>query len=344
MSILSRLLKSRKRSNYKLGQNAFVRIRRLFFMLAGILILHALAMVIFEKMSLADGLWLSLTTATTVGYGDASAATPFGRLATVILMYVIGISLLAQLASEYFEHRLETRNRQIRGLWVWKKMKDHIVIINTPSSSGERYLERLIGQISGTPALADFPIQLITTHFPDGLPQKLQDLGVVHSHGYAVNEKVLRGANVKFAKFIFVIARDEGDVRSDSVTLDILERIRREGSEAHIVAETVDDSNRERFKHFGANSTLRPIRAYPELVARAMAAPGSEEVLENLFNHEGAFAQRIDVSLEMNSWRELVERIIPLDVGMPLGYIDKNNCVITNPSMNEAVSMASLLL
>ena len=75
-----------------------------------------------------------------------------------------------------------------------------------------------------------------------------------------------------------------------------------------------------------------------------MAAPGSEEVLENLFNHQGAFAQRIDVTVEFASWRELVEKIIPLDVGMPLGYIDKDKRVITNPSMTQAVSMSSLLL
>lgn len=344
MSILSRIMKSRRRKDYKLGQNAFARIRRLFVMLLAVLVLHALAMVLFEKMSWAQGLWLSITTATTVGYGDTSAATPFGQLATVILMYVIGISLLAQLASEYFEFRLETRTRQIKGLWNWKDMREHILIINTPEHSGERYLMRLIGQISNTPVLSDHPIQLITTHFPDGLPQKLQDMGVVHTHGHAVSESVLRDANVEHAKYIFIIAREEGEVESDSVTLDILERIRREGSKAHVVVETVDDKNRERFKHFGANSTLRPIRAYPELVARAMAAPGSEEVLENLFNHEGCFAQRIDVKVELPSWRELVEKIIPLDVGMPLGYIDKDNRVITNPSMSEMVSMASLLL
>ena len=51
-----------------------------------------------EGMNLFDGLWWSFVTATTVGYGDISPATPSGRVIAAILM-LVGIGLIGSLTS-----------------------------------------------------------------------------------------------------------------------------------------------------------------------------------------------------------------------------------------------------
>lgn len=51
-----------------------------------------------EKMSIFDGIWWSFVTATTVGYGDISPATPTGRVIAAILM-IVGIGLIGSLTS-----------------------------------------------------------------------------------------------------------------------------------------------------------------------------------------------------------------------------------------------------
>jgi Ion channel. len=90
---------------------------KLFLLLAGLIAVHASAMVYFEGFSPGDALWLSITTATTVGYGDLSAGTWQGRLITVICIYFFAISVLAELAAEFIESRAQTleakRNRQM---------------------------------------------------------------------------------------------------------------------------------------------------------------------------------------------------------------------------------------
>ena len=60
--------------------------------LTAIVCLHVVAMNQLEGLALHDALWLTLTTATTVGYGDLSPSTLWGRLATVILIYGGGIN------------------------------------------------------------------------------------------------------------------------------------------------------------------------------------------------------------------------------------------------------------
>ena len=64
-----------------------------------------------EGMSISDGIWWSFVTATTVGYGDISPATPFGRSIAAILM-LVGIGLIGSLTSTItalFFHRNESK-------------------------------------------------------------------------------------------------------------------------------------------------------------------------------------------------------------------------------------------
>ena len=72
-------------------------------------------MVLFEGYSLIDSLWLSITTITTIGYGDISAQTISGRLSTIILLYGGGIILLWELLSEYLNYKIIKRDRIIKG-------------------------------------------------------------------------------------------------------------------------------------------------------------------------------------------------------------------------------------
>lgn len=58
----------------------------------------AIAAIEPEIDSLPDGIWWSLVTATTVGYGDIAPKTPLGRLVAAVLM-VLGISTFGMVTS-----------------------------------------------------------------------------------------------------------------------------------------------------------------------------------------------------------------------------------------------------
>lgn len=314
--------------------------RRKIFILIGILSLLAsfnvVGMMIFEGLSLADAIWLTTTTMTTVGYGDYAAQTPAGRLTTILLMYVVGIFLLAQIAGEWIDLRLDRKERMRKGLWSWN-MKNHILIINTPDVDGDRYLHVLVEQISQSKSLAGHPIQIFSSSYPDGLPNELVKLGVVLHQGAPEGRGHLSAVNVEEAAFVVVLAVDSTDYRSDSITLDILDRLKEYQLGGYLIAECVQDDNRSRLKKHGADAVIRPIRAYPELLVRAIAEPGSESILEDLFKHEGVHSRRYNVSVSKQPWGELAARLMLAGHGTALGYISREEKIITNPPAAEEV-------
>ena len=83
------------RSSKFLDTNGF---KYVLMVCAGAILLSAAAMTYLEHMSFPDALWWSFVTATTVGYGDLSPATGFGRIVASLLM-LVGIGLIGSLTS-----------------------------------------------------------------------------------------------------------------------------------------------------------------------------------------------------------------------------------------------------
>lgn len=324
------------------------RVFRMVSALAVVAVLHVLAMIWFEGLALGDAVWLTLTTITTVGYGDFSAASNYGRLATVLLVYMAGILILTQLVGEYVDYRVEKRTQMIKGNWRWKKMNNHILIINTPKENSDTYLTLLVEQIQATPEFVGMPIQLLTSHYPEGLPLHLREKGIVHLTGIAEHDEDLMVANIDKAKYIVILAELPQDRRSDSVTLDILEHIKnlklKMNINAYLIAECVYQGNRERFERMGANAVLRPVRAYPEILVRAMSAPGTERILEDLFQYQGTHLHRYDISFENIHWRDLACNILFGGFGTPVGYITKTGEARTNPDAEAVVSGKAIII
>ncbi len=342
--ILRYLSRGRGRLKHNIGNDLIQSIIKSSILLIILFALHIGFMLYYENLSLGDAVWLTFTTATTVGYGDLSASTTQGRIATIVLLYLGGIFILAKVVGDYFNYRLEVRDKKNKGLWSWD-MQEHIVILNTPSFSGERYLQRLIKQFRASQDYKDTPIYLLTRQFPNGLPGFITKLDkVMYYNGNPGNPEDLEAVYVDNARDIIILTKDENDESSDGRTFDILHRLKDRNIKANILVECVEDINRRRLEEAGADIVLRPIRAYPEMIVRAFDAPGSERIIENMFNSEGDGYHRYEVQIKGMNWCEIVSRLIRDNAGIAVAYIDlHSNEMVYNPSAEACPDIQALI-
>ncbi len=313
-------------------------LRRLGLYLAAIGALHVLAMMLFEGLSLGDAAWLTATTATTVGYGDSSAASAAGRWSTVVLIYAGGIFVLGKGVGDYFDYRATRKTLRERGRWRWH-LKDHVLFVNAPSAGAERYFETLVRQLRQTRWGAARPVLILSDAWPDGLPAAFDGLGIVHVHGRAGAIDRLEAADARDAAAIVLLATDESDAVSDGGAFDVVHRLVELGAAAPIVVECVEDRNRVRLRRAGASAVIRPMRGYPEMTVRALVAPGSEEIIENLFTPRGDECMRFDVEIDDVPWGRLAAALLEGGVGTAIAYARVGErSVVTNPGPGDRVT------
>lgn len=316
---------------------------KLLVILFVILILHTLAMVYLEKMPAGDAMWLTMTSATTVGYGDLSAQTTGGRIATIILLYIGGIAVLAQVAAMYFEHRQEVRSRILKGDWSWD-MDNHIVFLNCPEEVGETYFHQAISGLRASSAsLSDAPIIIVSENFKEGISDRLRKLDVTHVSKPMENIDTLHSASVLKADTIVVLSKNQLDSVSDSINFELVDRLREMGVKGRIIAEAVKDDNRDRLKKAGANHVLRPIRAYPELLMRSILTPGSEQVIETLFDSYGDECIRYEAQVDA-IWMDIIQKMTSQDFGIPIAYETPDGQIVSNPPSKRQVKAHALFV
>lgn len=319
------------------------RIKRLFAILGGLLIVQVLLLWWAENLTLFESAWLTMTTLVTVGYGDFSPQTALGRISTIVIMFISAITLMTLIVSDFIEYRFYRRERIVTGRWVYK-MKDHIVIINTPRNGGEQYFMRFASQVRAVPGYETIPIILLTRQFPTGLPPELSDVGLLHFHGSGSDPEALKAVHAGSARHIVVLASDESDTMSDSLTFDIAHRLTESNLGHHTTVECVSDRNRDRFKAVGVRTIIRPVRTYPEIMVRAVVAPGSEKVLEDMFNYQNDHPHRYDVELDDLNWADIVSALIRHGIGTALAYIDHDGEVVCHPTTDEEIEGKGLIV
>jgi voltage-gated potassium channel len=316
--------------------------RQLAVLLASALILHSLSMMWFEGLSAEDAVWLTMSTATTVGYGDLAPKTLEGRLATIIFIYLGGILVAARIGVLYFDYLLERRMKIVRGKWQWK-MKHHLVFINAPHEGAQEYFELAVQDLRQSGAgMSEIPVMIHSEEFGEGIPETLRNLGVAHVHAPRISAESIKKASIIDAAVIIILAKNSYDQASDSIAFDLIHRLRAMGCNARIIAESTHKENKPRLLKAGANIVIRPIRSYPELVVRSIIAPGSEMIIEELLGHEGATCRRYDLEITAE-WVKLQELFNVRKWGLLIGYIDQKNRQFIGSGHEGVINVRGLL-
>jgi voltage-gated potassium channel len=110
-----------------------------------------------------------------------------------------------------------------------------------------------------------------------------------------------------------------------------------------VITECVDDRNRGRLMGAGAAAAVRPLRSYPEMLARALVAPGAERLLEDLFSSEGNELFRVDLPAPWRgAWARLAGLLLERGLGTAIAYRPPGGDVVMNPAGGQVIDAASV--
>jgi voltage-gated potassium channel len=247
------------------------------------------------------------------------------------------------MAGDFFDYRGLRREAMKDGNWSWNHMKNHIVVIGSKVDS-ELHLARLLQEFERSEATAGRQFVLISQSFDGGLPAMLQGFDIKYVKGRGAAPAALEQGAVQNAAIIIILAWQEEDPTSDGNAFDVICRLRDINATAKIVAECVDDDNRQRLEDAGATLALRPVRAYPEMIVGGLLNPGSTIILENLFTAEGERIIRADGAVS-GLWADIVAQYVRDDGGTPIAYRDaQSGDIVTAPSGSAEVSADALFL
>lgn len=338
--IFTKLLSLRRKMRMKLNLP-----KKIFFSILSLILIvfgHSALISHFENIKLFDAFWLTMTTITTTGYGDFYAKTVEGRLTTIVLLYLVGIYLLSNVLVFVVDFLGDRNNKIKNGLWRWK-MKSHLVILGSPEKDADVYFKRIFNQIRADGKLKDKDV-LVVFNNKESFNQ-CSDVCLK----YDIKSNVLRMnsqecmdiTNIQHADFVFVLSDDN----SDSRAFDLISRVRETNPSCFLITEAIEDENICRLKRAGANSVIRPMRSYPEMVIRAINAPGSEDIIVNLFDSEGDECVRFDFdSLHNMQWGDVIVKLASNDVGLPLALLNEKGNVITNPKFKEIFDIKAIFV
>jgi voltage-gated potassium channel len=272
-----------------------------------------------------DGLWYTIVTIATVGYGDFFPKSFGGRFLVGWPIMVFGIGLLGYALSMVAAALVTSKTKEIKGMSTFK-LSDHLVVFNFAGlAKVERILEELALDRSVGSAM---PVILVDEHL-DELPVELQKRGVHYVRGNPARDETLQRAGIDKARHAVVLTRDPTDPASDNLNVAIALAIEGRCRQVNTVVECIDPASEELLRKAGCDRIVCTSRFDAHFLSQELLNPGVQEVLADLLSlSQGQQLYLIPVNTEAR-FEELASRCrnlghIALGISCPDGKVNLN--------------------
>ena len=267
---------------------------RIFAVVLICLVLNTLSFYHFERqhghaVSLFDSVWFSATTITTVGYGDEYPRSVAARVATMALMYLVGIACLPYAVAHFLAYFDVVRDLKVAGMCD-NRQNDCLIVVHFPNS---HWITTLIAEVRAEPGLASIPIWIIDP-VVEQLPEDVSSLPDVHFiHGNTIDLETYRRANAVHARFVVVLPREPALSDTDAATSTVV-RVIRSVTDARIIPVRVDGKNEHLFEGFrGLVPGDFPMKVAAQELTDLYVARGVDRLMSN---REGALPLSMEIS------------------------------------------------
>jgi len=233
------------------------------------------------ELTWLDGLWYTVVTMTTVGYGDFFPKSAGGRFLVGWPVMIFGIGLLGYVLSIVATTLITVKNKEIKGMSSFK-LQDHLVILNYP---GLAKLEHLLQELFLGPAGGKKIV--LVDELLEELPEELAKRHVHFVRGNPVRDETLSRASIDSASHAVVLCRNENETASDNLNVSISLAIEGRNKSINTVVEIVDPASEELLRKTGCDRVVCIARFGAHFLNQELLNPGIQEVIEDLLSIQG---------------------------------------------------------
>ena len=261
---------------------------RIFVFLGVILLYGTTGFVYFElsenpDLSWYDGLWYTVVTMTTVGYGDFFPKSTGGRFLVGWPVMVFGIGLLGYALSVVAAALVTSKSKEIKGMSSFD-LKDHLVVFNFP---GMGKVERIVDELRLDPSIGKSLPVVLVDELLEELPPELVKRGVHFVRGNPVRDYTLSRAAIDSVRHAVILSRNPSDPASDNLNVTIALAIEGRNRTAITVVECVDPASEELLRKAGCDRIVCTSRFDAHFLSQELLNPGIQEVMDDLLSASG---------------------------------------------------------
>jgi voltage-gated potassium channel len=258
---------------------------RIFVLLGGILAYGTTGFLYFElpenpDLNWSDGLWYTVVTMTTVGYGDFFPKTAGGRFLVGWPIMLIGIGLLGYALSVVAAALITSKSKEIKGMSSFQ-LNNHLIIFNF---AGLVKIERILDELSMDPAFSASTAVVLVDEFLEELPQELHRRGMHFVRGNPVRDETLSRAAIDHARHAIILCRNPSDPSADSINITIALAIEGRNKKTNTVVECVDQASEELLRKVGCDRIVCLTRFGANFISQELLNPGVQEVVNDMLS------------------------------------------------------------
>jgi voltage-gated potassium channel len=243
-----------------------------------------------EFVSFFDGLWWTIVTIATVGYGEKVPVTVYGKFLAMGIMF-LGVGMMGVITGRIASFLLERQMKEEKGLQDHRSMSGHFIVCGW-----KREMNRVVHEIlQSNPVLSPLQIVLLNKASQEDVNILRSDRefkGIKYVNGDYDEERDLVRAGINKAGRILVLADylTEGTLQQiDSKTVMAVMTIKNLNSRAYVCAELLDTKYEKYLRLTHCDEILLSRDFCRSMLASASAATGLSHIIyELLHGQEGA--------------------------------------------------------
>jgi len=254
------------------------RIINVILALVAMLVIGSVGYMVLEGWSFFEGLYMTVISLTTVGFGEVRPLGYSGRVFTILLIFS-GIGLMFYVVSTITQMVVEGQLKDVVGRRRLQKsirnLKDHYIICGF-GRIGEVIARELHN--NGIPIV-------VVDNDPERLPV-LERSGYLHLFGNATQEDLLIAAGIDRAKGLVSVCSSDAD------NVYIVLTARSLNPNLNIVARAGESGSEQKLLRAGANNVISPYELGGHRMAQTILRPTVVDFMDM------AMGEGIDLSLE----------------------------------------------